>query len=113
MVVDMEEGDLGELALENHDDLQQEGCLLAGNNSLPDNFPWQLNITAAEADTAGLPSLSLLTCLVTTGPSAHRVHKFQDLGQVKDVDGRAHSSLLGGVVGAPELVAIAPGIERC
>ena len=30
MVVDMEEGDLGELALENHDDLQQEGCLLAG-----------------------------------------------------------------------------------
>ena len=40
MVVDMEEGDLGELALENHDELQQEGCLLADNSNLPDNSPW-------------------------------------------------------------------------
>ena len=67
MVVDMEEGDLRELALENHDDLQQECCFFgwlattACLTSLPD---WQLGITAAEAGTAGLPSLSLLTSLV-------------------------------------------------
>lgn len=71
MVVDVEEGDLGELALENHDDLQQEGLLvgwLATTACLTALPGWQLenNVTSPQQRQApqGLPSLSLLTSFV-------------------------------------------------